>query len=131
MKYTYKFVNGESMSIDVSEELESLLKNEDRLEYNNDHANTRRHVPLDTSKDGGEDWLVMEDENLRTLFADEPDVLQMHRAMEQLKPRQRELLYAIYITGISVKEYAAREGVDHSSISHRLRVAEKNLKKFL
>ncbi|MCT6514631.1 ECF-type sigma factor [Bacillus subtilis] len=46
-----------------------------------------------------------------------------------LKEKQAELLIAILLDGVSVTEYAEREGVSKSAISHRLNTAKKNLKK--
>jgi hypothetical protein len=43
--------HGESVGIEVSAELEALLKNADRLEYNNEQANTRRHFSLDMAQE--------------------------------------------------------------------------------
>ncbi|HEL1312107.1 TPA: sigma-70 family RNA polymerase sigma factor [Streptococcus equi subsp. zooepidemicus] len=46
-----------------------------------------------------------------------------------LKEKQAELLIAIFLDGVSVTEYAKREGVSKSAISHRLDTAKKNFKK--
>jgi DNA-directed RNA polymerase specialized sigma24 family protein len=46
-----------------------------------------------------------------------------------LKPKHAEPLIAIYLDGIPVTEYAEREGVSKSAISHRLDTAKKNFKK--
>ncbi|ACL77156.1 ECF-type sigma factor [Ruminiclostridium cellulolyticum] len=46
-----------------------------------------------------------------------------------LKEKQAELLIAIFLDGVSVTEYAEREGVSKSAISHRLDTAKKNLRK--
>lgn len=46
-----------------------------------------------------------------------------------LKEKQAELLIAIVLDGVSVTEYAEREGVSVSAISHRMETAIKNLKK--
>ena len=46
-----------------------------------------------------------------------------------LKEEQAELLIAIVLDGVSVTEYAEREGVSVSAISHRLNTAKKNFKK--
>ena len=46
-----------------------------------------------------------------------------------LKAKQAELLIAIVLDGISVSEYAKREGVTVSAISHRMETAIKNFKK--
>ena len=46
-----------------------------------------------------------------------------------LKEKQAELLIAIVLDGVSVSEYAKREGVSVSAISHRMETAMKNFKK--
>ena len=54
MKYTYRFVNGETRTIEVSEEQYRMLTDEDRLEYNNNQTNmtrTGRFVSLDMVQD--------------------------------------------------------------------------------
>ncbi|BAH07414.1 hypothetical protein CKR_2363 [Clostridium kluyveri NBRC 12016] len=48
---------------------------------------------------------------------------------KNLKEKQAELLIAIFLDGVSVTEYAEREGVSKSAISHRLDTAKKNFKK--
>jgi len=128
MKYTYRYVTGESVEIEVSAELEALLKNEDRLEYNNDHANTRRHVHLDFNKETGADWLIVEDEGYQALFADEPDEERLIRAIEQLTPKQQALLRALFWSGVSVSGYAKQTGVSQPAVSQQLATALKKLK---
>ena len=46
-----------------------------------------------------------------------------------LKEKQAELLIAIVMDGVSVTEYAEREGVSVSAISHRIETAIKNFKR--
>lgn len=45
-----------------------------------------------------------------------------------LKEKQAELLIAIVMDGVSVTDYAKREGVSISAISHRMETAIKNFK---
>ncbi|GHU83859.1 hypothetical protein FACS1894196_4420 [Clostridia bacterium] len=127
MKYTYQFNNGETSEIEVTETDALTLETLDRLEYNNDHKETRRHTHLDTEQDAS-DWLAVEDENLAALFADTPDEIRLRTAIAKLKPKQQSLVQALYFDGIPVKEYAAREGVDHSAITHRMETIVKKLK---
>lgn len=42
MKYPYKFVNGESVSVEVCEQMLAVLQDEDRPESNNEQTNSRR-----------------------------------------------------------------------------------------
>ena len=51
-KYVYEFVN-EAVEIEISEEWETILREEDRMEYNTDHRETRRHEGLDIGMEGG------------------------------------------------------------------------------
>ena len=131
MKYTYRFVTGESVGIEVSAEMEALLINEDRLEYNNDHANTRRHVLLDTGRDGGEDYLAVDDENLQALFEGEPDEARLLRALKQLTPKQQALLRALFWDGVTISQYAQQKGVSQPAVSHQFSTALRKLKKIL
>ena len=126
MKYTYRFVTGDSVEIEVSAELDALLRNEDRLEYNNEQVNTRRHFSLD---------MAQEDEGMQFIDHDSlpasGSTARLQAAVALLPEEQQRLLHAIYINGVSVNDYAAHEGVTGSAISHRLRTAEKHLKKIL
>ena len=131
MKYTYHFANGDSQEIEVTEALYLILKDADRIEYNNDHANTRHHVSMD---------MVEADEGMQ--FADPTqnvsDILDtkyasssLHQAIACLPADQRELILDVYFRDIKLVEIARRDGVSRSAISHRLATAEKNLKNFL
>jgi len=126
MKYTYHFANGDSQEIEVTEAQYLILKDADRIEYNNNQSNTRRHISLDMAET---------DEGMQ--FAD-PSSLplsecdsRLHAAIEHLRPDQQSLISAVYFDGMSVNDYAAAEGVTHTAISHRLRTAKNNLKKIL
>lgn len=125
MKYTYHFANGDSQEIEVTEAQYLILKDADRIEYNNDHANTRRHVSLD---------MVEADEGMQ--FAD-PSSLPMtesaarlHAAIEQLRPDQQKLIRAIYFEQVSISNYAKQEGVSQPAVTQRLITAKKKLKEF-
>jgi DNA-directed RNA polymerase specialized sigma24 family protein len=126
MKYTYRFVTGEAVGIEVSPELEALLKNEDRLEYNNEQANTRRHISME---------MAQADEGMQFVDPDSlpapGSITRLQAAVALLPEEQRRLIHAVYIEGFSVNAFAAQEGVTGSAISHRLRTAEKHLKEIL
>lgn len=126
MKYTYQFVTGESVGIEVSAELDALLKNEDRLEYNNDHANTRRHVSLNMA----EDVDGMQFIDPATMSPPEY-ATRVLLALEALQKDQQELVRALYFDGLTINEYAASEGVSQAAISQRLQTVQKKLRKIL
>ncbi len=129
MKYTYHFANGDINVIEVTDEDAFSLFELDRLEYNNNRANTRRHVHLDFDKETGSDWLIVEDEGYQALFSNEPDAERIRRAIGQLTPKQQALLQALFWSGVSVSGYAKQTGVSQSAVSQQLATAIKKLKK--
>lgn len=128
--YRYHFSNGETISIDVSNDWGEILIDLDRQEYNNDHKETRRHYSLEGKVYEGMDYAV-EDSGLEALFAGPTDEECLRTAIQQLTPDQQEMVQAIYFENVSVNDYAARMGVTQSAISHRLQTVKKKLKKLL
>ena len=128
--YRYHFSNGETISIDVSDDWGEILIDLDRQEDNNDHKETRRHYSLEGKVYEGMDYAV-EDSGLEALFAGPTDEECLRTAIQQLTPDQQEMVQAIYFENVSVNDYAARMGVTQSAISHRLQTVKKKLKKLL
>ncbi|MDF2858857.1 MAG: hypothetical protein K0Q87_4708 [Neobacillus sp.] len=67
------------------------------------------------------------DEIAREKKAEYEDICKFIRT--KLKPKHAEPFIAVYLDGMSMTEYAKREGVSKSAISHRLDTAKKNFKK--
>ena len=128
--YRYHFSNGETISIDVSNDWGEILIDLDRQEYNNNHKETRRHYSLEGKVYEGMDYAV-EDSGLEALFAGPTDEERLRAAIQKLDPDQQAMIRAIYFEGVSVNDYAARMGVTQSAISHRLQTVKKKLKKLL
>ena len=128
--YRYHFSNGETISIDVSDDWGEILIDLDRQEYNNNHKETRRHYSLEGKVYEGMDYAV-EDPGLEALFAGPTDEERLRAAIQKLAPDQQAMIRAIYFEGVSVNDYAARMGVTQSAISHRLQTVKKKLKKLL
>lgn len=130
MQYTYKFANGESIGVEVGEELLAVLQDEDRIESNNEQKNSRRSgrfVRLDAP---GPDGKRMEIVDPKTLAPTEGE-MRLEIALNYLPNNQRRLVQAIYFEGIGIVEHAHREGVSHAAISQRLKTIRKKLKKIL
>lgn len=130
MQYTYKFVNGEKINVEVSEEMLAVLQDEDRIENNNEQKNSRRagrFVRLDAP---GPDGKGMEITDPKTLEPTEGEK-RLEVAISQLPDHQRRLLRAIYFDGVSIVEYARWEGVSQPAVSQRLQSVRKKLKKIL
>jgi RNA polymerase sigma-70 factor (ECF subfamily) len=145
MRIKYTSVTGETHEIEVTEEWGEIILELDRNEYNINRKETRRHTSMDSYDyiDGQADTnpsLTRDAFEFRYgLCAESAEIVadlerkytrqHIRNAVNKLKPKQRELIIAIYFNGVSVNEYAKREGVDHSAISHRLHTAYKALRK--
>lgn len=129
MKITYTFANGDTSTVEVNEALGEVILEFNKEEYNNDHKETRRHTRLDTSLEHS-DWLAVDDEYIASLFAEPSKIDILRVAIKTLKPKQQELLKAIFVDGMTQKEYADKIGVVQSSVSRQLETILKKLKKF-
>ena len=128
-KYEYSFSN-ESVIIEVSDEWASILAELDREEYNNDHAETRRHVSLDDGEDG--EWLSTERGEVYIrcagqIFSRHDDRFDDGR--RSLSEKQDELYESVYEYGDSINDYANDSGIDQSTASKRNRAVIKKFKK--
>ena len=129
-KYEYSFSN-ESVTIEVSDEWAGVLAELDREEYNNDHAETRRHVSLDDGEDG--EWLstAKKGETLIRVAGKifSPDDRRFRKGRKALSKKQTELYESVYDRGDSVGEYAADNNIDQSTASKRNSAVIKKFKK--
>ena len=126
MRYTYRFANGDVNEIEVTEDQAFALTDLDRLEYNNDHTNTRRHISLE---------MAMEDEGMQfcsvacweqALSADNVNTM-----LTGLTDEQASLIRSVFIDGITVCDIARQQGVSQSAITQRLQTAKKKIKNIL
>lgn len=125
MKIKYEFAT-ETVEIEVDETWGTVLVDLDRQEYNNDHAETRRHCSLDAFGENHTEVAFGEDSLVALLRRETTEAIE--KALEQLKPAQRELIQALFFEGMSNEEYASRCGVTPGAISQRKATALKKLK---
>ena len=126
MKIKYTFAT-ETVEIEVDEAWGTVLIDFDRQEYNNDHAETRRHCSLEAyGENHGELVSAMDTAGSRFSQGLPDDVAE---ALEKLKPAHRELIQALFFEGMSNEEYAQRCGVTPGAISQRKVTALKKFKK--
>lgn len=129
MKIKYEFVTGEISEIEVEDSLGELLVDMDRLEYNVNHKETRRHVLL-SAIDPADRFLTAE-ENLLQDLIDEEDHEKLMAAIRKLQPQQQELLYRMYWKGEKQRDIAKEDGVSERAITGRMQKIYASLKKFM
>ena len=121
-----KIYTGFGSPIEVTDEWFDILIDCDRIIYNNDQAQTRRHCSLESYNLDGN--LLPSKENLEGQAVTK---LTLEHGLKHLSREQERLVRAVHIEGVKVSEIAAHEGVSVSAVSHRLDRAMKKLKKVL
>jgi len=124
----YEFAT-ETISVDVDDEWANILIDLDRVEYNNNHAETRRHCSLDEYD--ADSNLVPSKTNIEKEYMDREDNERLLAAIEKLEPRQRKLIKDYYFKHMGLEVIAKNEGVSFQAVSQAIHRAEKKLKKLL
>lgn len=129
MKIKYEFAN-EVIEIEVSDEWGMIVLEMDRLNYNNDKKETRRHLSLDTGYDLG-GWLMSDEYDPCRMMAEEAEREKVQSILSHLTKTQAEIVQAVCFEGMSITEFAKRKGISQPAASQRLMTAKKRLKKYL
>lgn len=129
MKIKYEFAN-EVIEIEVSDEWGMVILEMDRLDYNNDKKETRRHLSLDTGFDQGS-WLMSDEHDPGRTVAEEAEQESVKKILSHLTKTQAEIVQAVCFEGLSITEFAKRKGISQPAASQRLMTAKKRLKKYL
>ena len=129
MKIKYEFAN-EVIEIEVSNEWGLVVLEMDRLDYNNDKKETRRHLSLDTGYDLG-DWLMSDEYDPGRTIDEETEQEIIKNILSHLTSTQAEVVRAVCFEGMSITEFAKSKGISQPAASQRLITAKNRLKKLL
>lgn len=127
MKRTYHFIN-ESKEVEIEEKWDQVLKELDRLEYNNNHRETRRHSSLDDPD--GKGSRIPSEKNLEEEVERLEEMEMLKQAVATLGQAQKDLLRRVYYLEEKKSEIAKAEGVQRAAISKRLDKIYRLLEKF-
>lgn len=108
---------------------QEILDEMNREEYNSWQTHNRRKLSF--QKITEEDESLIDEEEIRNYEKKEMYEAVCQRIHCSLKPNQAEMIIAICIEGMSVKEYAGIKGETITAVSNRLIRAKSILKKIL
>ena len=103
-----------------------ISKGEERLQYNNDQTESRRHYSYSDQNDKFD--TLMADEDLFETVFEKFEKEELIEAIKALEPQQQELVKDLFYEGMSMSEIARRDGVSKMSISKRMNTIKKHLK---
>ena len=130
MKISYEFVTGESIEIDVPEDIAKISIEIDKGISNSNRRESRRHLSIGKIEEIGIQILDPSVDVLATVIKENTDK-ELMIAVNQLLPEQQTLIRQIFYDEISITEVARRDGVTEGAVRHRLRKIYSRLKKVL
>ena len=106
-----------------------ISKGEERLQYNNDQTESRRHYSYSDQNDKFD--TLMADEDLFETVFEKFEKEELIEAIKALEPQQQELVKELFYEERKMTEIAREEGVVANSIRDRKTKILKKLKKIL
>ncbi len=128
--YIYKFADGTTSAVEVTDELYAVLREEDEAERNKNRAETRRHTSIDELAELGVEPSYT-DEYFAGELSESIEDPALREAVLSLTAPQKRLLTRLYMEKQTVTEIAEQEGVAVCSISKRLERIYKKIRNFM
>ena len=100
-----------------------------RIEYNDNHRETRRHVSLEAYDPYGA--LVQDDADPYQSVINKEEMEQLHHSINQLKPEQQKLVIKKFWNDMKQVDTAKDDGVTKMAITKRFQTVYRRLKKNL
>ena len=126
----YKFVDGTTNEIEVTDELYLIHLELVQMEKRNHWRETRRHTSLNYLIENGIDF---EDNSADTfaIIIRRESKNRVHKALLTLSDKRRELVHKFYYEEMTMRQIASQTGVSHTAISQRMKTIHNRLKKEL
>nr|DAU17338.1 MAG TPA: RNA polymerase sigma factor [Caudoviricetes sp.] len=100
-----------------------------RIEYNDNHRETRRHVSLEAYDPYGS--LVQDNADPYQNVINKEEIDRLYDSIHQLKPAQQQLLLKKFWNDMKQVDIAEDEGVTKMAITKRLQTIYRRLKKII
>lgn len=124
----YKFVDGTTNEIEVTDELYLIHLQLVQMEKRNHWRETRRHTSLNYLIENGIDFEDKSADTLAIIIRRE-NIERVHKALLTLSDKRRELVHKFYYEEMTMRAIARERGVSHSSISQQMATVRKHLLK--
>ncbi len=126
----YVFADGTTSEIEVTDEVYALHLQLLQEEKRNHWRETRRHISLYYLLENGVDFTDNAADPLAAVEMRDNEE-RIHNAINQLSDKQRKLLRAVFVEGMTLTDIAKEKGVSQPAITQQLATVIKKLKKFL
>ena len=127
----YKFNDGSTKEISVTDELYALHLELLQEEKRNHWKETRRHISLEYLMEQGVDIADHDSGDPLSALIEKTDDERIKTALSYLSDKQRSLIEKVFYNDLSLREIARQTGISHQALSQQLATIYKKLKKFL
>lgn len=124
----YVFADGTTSEIEVTDEVYALHLQLLQEEKRNHWRETRRHISLYYLLENGVDFTDNAADPLAVVEMRDNEE-RIHNAINQLSDKQRKLLRAVFVEGMTLTDIAKEKGVSQPAITQQLATVIKKLKK--
>lgn len=128
-KIIYKFNNGTSNIVEVTDEFYSVYMEMEKEIKNSDRRETRRHQSLDKSMEGGFE-IVDSDPTPEQMFLNNEAKEELDEALKTLTTKQRTVFLIYVEEGLSFAKIGKQMGISKDTVKEHYWVAVKKLQKF-
>ena len=126
----YKFVDGTTNEIEVTDELYLIYLQLVQMEKRNHWRETRRHISLNYLFENGIDFEDKSADTLAIIIRRE-NIERVHKALLTLSDKRRDLVRKVFYEEMTMRQIASQTGVSHTAISQRMKTIRKRLQKEL
>ncbi len=126
----YKFVDGTTNAIEVTDELYLIHLQLVQMEKRNHWRETRRHISLNYLFENGIDFEDKSADTLAIIIRRE-NIERVHKALLTLSDKRRDLVRKVFYEEMTMRQIASQTGVSHTAISQRMKTIRKRLQKEL
>lgn len=130
MNIRYEFLTGETIEIEVSDNIAVVAIEIERETYNSNRKETRRHNSIEDMQSLGVQFKDIESDTAK-IVGEKENKQTLHNALDKLLPQQKELIHKVYFREMSIIEIACAEGVSEAAVRNRLNKIYKKLKNII
>ena len=127
----YKFADGTTSTVEVSDELHAVHLEIVQQEKRNHWRETIRHTSLYYFTDTGIDFEDKHTDSPFESYIRKENIASIRKAISMLTPKRQELVYKVFFLEKSFSAIARETGVSKSAVSRQMQTVYKHLRKYL
>jgi len=135
MRINYDFITGESLEIEVDDNIGEVIIEMEKMQSRRNRAETRRHNSLEFMQENRDGYRPMQFADNRAdveqiiIHSDEKEKL--HRAIQKLDHKNSIIVKKYYFEDKTMEEIGKELGISAMAVSKRLKKIPDKIKKFL